>query len=61
MDNAHGVSCCQGLRRLDTHLQRFIQSHSIAGNQPIERLSLHVLHGNEVNSSCFIDIVNGLS
>lgn len=41
------------------HLQRFAQPHSIAGNQLVQCYPIHILHGNEVDSVGFIDVING--
>jgi hypothetical protein len=49
----------QRCRHLHRILQRLVQPQPVPGNQAVERLALHVLHGEEVDALGLIDVVNG--
>ena len=48
----------QRIRDLDGVLQRLAQPHPLARDQLVERLALHVLHGDEVDAVRLVDVVD---
>jgi hypothetical protein len=59
MNNTGGVRAGQGIGDLDGVLQNLGQPHAVFRDQPVERLSRHVLHGDEVHPVGLADVMDG--
>ena len=59
MHDARRVRLSQGIGDLDCVLQGLVQLQPLAADQLVERSTLDVLHGDEVDAIRLIDVVNG--